>query len=70
MEDYKLANQYVMCFKEAYPKILEDMQKAHYYNRPLFAADPYETARREGERNVVLRIMTIIDMYEKGEIKE
>ena len=65
---YKIAQQYVMCFKESYPNILEDLQNAHYYNRSVFADNPYETARREGERNVILRIMTIIDMTEKGEI--
>ena len=67
-KDYKIAQQYVMCFKESYPNILEDLQEAHYYNRSVFADNPYETARREGERNVILRIMTILDMIEKGEI--
>ncbi len=68
MDDSKLAQRYTMCFKETYPDILKDLKNAHWFMRSTFNKDPCETAFREGERNVILRIMTIIDMYEKGEI--
>ncbi len=59
-----------MCFKERYPEILEDLKKAHFYYRSTFNENALQMARAEGERNVVLRIMTIMDMQEKGEIND
>lgn len=47
-------------------EVLGDMMKAHHIMSPVFEADPYHTAFRDGERNAVLRILTIIDDYEKG----
>lgn len=40
--------------------VMEDLVKAHHYNTSTFSSDPYLTAFREGERNVILRILTII----------
>ena len=46
--------------------VLDDMEKAHFMKSSTFSPDPYETARNEGERNVVLRILTILREYEEG----
>ena len=48
--------------------ILEDLKKAHHYYDSSFSPDSYTTAFQEGERNVVLRILTILKHYE-GELK-
>lgn len=49
-------------------KVLENLQEAHYINGPLVnttgAIDPLKLAMAEGERNVVLRIMTILNQKE------
>lgn len=42
-------------------KVLGDLMKAHHFYSSTFSIDPYTTARREGERNVVLRILTIME---------
>lgn len=47
--------------------VLKDMLAAHYHNASSFSPDPYQTAFNEGERNVVLRILTILNQYEKEE---
>ena len=46
-------------------QVLKDLQAAHHFFDSTFSPDPYTTALKEGERNVVLRILTIIDQYEK-----
>lgn len=61
--------QYYSLFKQS-PNgqaILEDMMKAHHFFDSTFVADdPYMTMVREGERNAVLRILTILNQHEKG----
>ena len=47
-------------------KVLEDMMKAHHFWTSTFEPDALATAFREGERNVVLRILTILDEHNKG----
>ena len=43
-------------------EVLEDMKKAHYYYNSTFNPQfPEMTILQEGERNVVLRILTILD---------
>lgn len=42
-------------------KVLGDLMKAHYFYSSTFSPDPCSAARNEGERNVVLRILTIIE---------
>lgn len=46
--------------------ILQDLMKNHHVKGSSFNPDPYVTAFNEGERNVVLRILTKlnIDMKE------
>ena len=50
-------------------KILEDMKKAHHFYNSTFSPDPYTTAFKEGERNVVLRILTILQNHQEGGTK-
>lgn len=46
--------------------VLGDMMKASHMMEPVFEADPYHTAFRDGERNAILRILTILNDYERG----
>lgn len=46
--------------------VLTDMMKAHHVLSSSFEPDSYATAFREGERNTVLRILTILDEYERS----
>lgn len=41
--------------------VLEDLKAAHWINRPTFDANTNLMSMREGERNVVLRIMSLIE---------
>lgn len=41
--------------------VLQDMAKAHYFEGTTFSSDALKLAFREGERNVVLRIRTLIN---------
>ncbi len=61
LEDYHI------CFEvsDAGRLILEDMAKAHHFNDSSFSPDPYQTAFNEGERNVILRILTMLDQHKK-----
>lgn len=47
--------------------VLEDLQKAHFINGPMTShpIDPYALAYNEGQRNVVLRIMSILESKEQ-----
>lgn len=40
--------------------VLEDLEKAHYFHRSTVDPVPHLMAEHEGERNVVLRIHTIL----------
>lgn len=42
--------------------VFNDMCEAHNVFNGGFDPDPYEHARQAGERNVVLRILTILNM--------
>lgn len=46
--------------------VLEDLKAAHHFYSSTIASpvDPYFMAFREGERNVILRIMTILETKE------
>ncbi len=51
-------------------KVLEDMILHHNVMSSSFVKDdPYETAFKEGERNVILRILSIIKINPKKMIK-
>lgn len=41
--------------------VLEDLKQAHWINRPTFDANINLMSMREGERNVVLRIMALVE---------
>jgi len=45
-------------------KILQDIMETCKINKSCFDADPYEMARMEGERNVALRILAILNTDE------
>ena len=40
--------------------VLADLQSA-YYRRSSFSKDPYETAYREGQRSVIIRILNLLE---------
>lgn len=47
---------------ESGKRVLYDLIDSHFVMRPTFVPnDPYATARNEGERNVVLRIITMLN---------
>ena len=56
----KLKQQYKITFssKEG-EKVLTDLTSA-YYHRGSFKENPYETAYREGQRSVLIRIINLI----------
>ena len=47
---------------ESGKRVLYDMMGAHYMMSPAFDKDPIEMARMNGERNVILRILTMLKM--------
>lgn len=40
--------------------VLHDLMASHNVLQPSYTKDPYETAKNEGERTVVLRILTLM----------
>lgn len=43
-------------------KVLHDLMSIHGILNSTFDKDPYEMARKEGERNVVLRILSVLNV--------
>lgn len=43
-------------------RVLYDMMNEHYFMRSSFDPNPYEMAFREGQKNVILRVMTILKL--------
>jgi hypothetical protein len=43
-------------------KVLHDLMRTHHVIGGLPAKDPYEMYRAEGERNVVLRILSLLNI--------
>jgi hypothetical protein len=41
-------------------RVLADITSA-YYHRSSFKNDPYETAYREGQRSVIIRVINLIE---------
>jgi len=41
-------------------RVLADLQSAYYHRSSHTKGDPYETAFREGQRNVIIRIINLI----------
>jgi hypothetical protein len=55
------ASDYQATFNsETGKRVLEDMHIQHFMRTPTFSRDALEMAKNEGERNVVLRIMSIL----------
>ena len=46
-------------------KVLEDLKSAYQLRESYAKGDPYETARREGERSVYLRIINMCNIKEE-----
>ena len=62
----QIKTDYEFTFKTAEgQRVLNDIIKAAHVLEPTFTSDPYETAFREGERNMGLRILTILNYSPK-----
>ena len=46
-------------------RVLADITSA-YYHRSSFKNDPYETAYREGQRSVIIRVINLIEENKNG----
>lgn len=59
-EHAELVTNYKQCFTSpAGVEVLKDLEAA-YGNRSSFSSDPYQTAFKEGQRSMVLRILTML----------
>ena len=66
MEEVTLEDYYnVFVQNKTGAKVLEDMKRAHRFYGTTFSPNQLELALNEGERNVVLRIVTFIQQYEE-----
>lgn len=45
--------------------VLEDLMRTHFILGPTFSKDVHEMVLREGERNVILRILSLLKMDAK-----
>lgn len=45
-------------------KVLQDLMESCNINKSCFSENPYEMARLEGERNVALRILSVLNTDE------
>ena len=62
----KLRKDYADCFGSiSGNKVLEDLKSAYQTRESYVKGDPYETARREGERAVYLRIISMSNIKEE-----
>jgi hypothetical protein len=62
----KLRKDYADCFGSiSGNKVLEDLKSAYQMRESYVKGDPYETARREGERAVYLRIISMSNIKEE-----
>jgi hypothetical protein len=62
----KLKKDYADCFGSiSGNKVLEDLKSAYQMRESYSKGDPYETARREGERAVYLRIINMSNIKEE-----
>ncbi len=62
----ELKRNYADCFgtREGL-KVLEDLKSAYQLRESYTKGDPYETARKEGERSVYLRIISMCNIKEE-----
>jgi hypothetical protein len=62
----QLKTDYEFVFRTAEgERVLNDIIKSAHVLEPTFTPDPYETAFREGERNVALRILALLNYTPK-----
>jgi len=62
----KLRREYKDCFESpAGIKVLDDLRRAYGMRESYVVGDSHETARREGERAVYLRILNMINKKEE-----
>lgn len=62
----QLKKNYADCFGSiAGMKVLEDLKQAYQLRESYVKGDSYETARREGERAVYLRLLSMSNMKEE-----
>ena len=62
----KIRRDYADCFGPiSGGKVLDDLRKAYQLRESYTKGDPYETARREGERAVYLRILNMCNTKEE-----
>lgn len=54
--------QHVFIKTEQGRRVLKDLMLAHSFVRPTFSENAMEMARNEGERNVVLRILSLLNI--------
>ena len=67
----ELTKTYQRVFKSEDGKtVLEDLEKRCNVHHTSFSTDPHETSYREGQRQVVLFIKSIINKNPKGENHE
>lgn len=60
----EIYNAYMAVFDSPAGEIvLEDLKRANFFYNSLFSQVPGETILREGMRNAVLRILTILDSH-------
>ena len=67
--DRALISKYKQVFneeKDGVKEVLADMCSAHSVFNGGFSPDPYVNAFNSGERNVVLRILTILNLDHNG----
>jgi len=64
----ELKRNYADCFGTGDgKKVLKDLRSAYQLRESYSKGDPYETARREGERSVYLRIITMCNFKNEEE---
>ena len=62
----KIKRDYADCFGSiSGNKVLDDLRRAYQLRESYVRGDSYETARREGERAVYLRILTMCNIKEE-----
>lgn len=62
----KLKKEYAIAFSSPEGEaVLDDLRAAYQMRESFVKGDPYETARREGERAVYLRIIHMSNLKEE-----
>ena len=68
---YKITKFYSDIFSgEAGRAVLKDLKQKYYFQSSYVSGDPYGTVFREGQRNVVIDILTMLKLSQHPEIFE